>query len=80
MLVKESERQHKKISKLPNLKIDEDVRVEAVNVPEGSIFKGYTEYTVQELISKIHVTKYYLAQWQTPEGSYFTADLPKEMQ
>jgi hypothetical protein len=65
---------------LPNLKIDEIIKIEAENVPEGSVFKGYSEYTVQELVSRVHVTKYHLAQWQTPEGNYFTADLPKEIQ
>jgi len=36
----------------------------------GSEFRGYQDYTVQELIVRAHNTRYRLAIWQTPTGEY----------
>ena len=35
-------------------------------IPPGSEFKGYQDYTVQELLIKPHNIRYRLARWKTP--------------
>lgn len=61
-------------------KIKQEVTVSALNVPEGSRFKGYQEYAIQEfeLIPKDII--YRLEVWQIPEGTVIRAILPKEVQ
>lgn len=61
-------------------KIKEEVTVSASNVPEGSRFKGYQEYKVQEfeLIPKDIIYK--LEVWQAPDGKVIRAILPQEIQ
>jgi hypothetical protein len=61
-------------------KIRQELTILAMNVPEGSRFKGYQEYAVQEfeLIPKEII--YRLEVWQTPDGTVIRAILPKEAQ
>ena len=49
-------------------------------MPKSSVFKGYRDYVVQELITTTRTTKYLLELWQTPEGKYVTAEVPIEIQ
>jgi len=58
----------------------EEITVPASNVPEGSRFKGYQEYTVQELELIPKDIIYRLAVWQAPDGTIIRAILPKEVQ
>jgi len=48
-------------------------------IPPGSEFKGYQDYTVQELIFTAHNTRYRLAIWKTPTGEYLKGKLPEEV-
>ena len=48
-------------------------------VPRGSEFKGYQDYTVQELIIGAHNTRYRLAIWKTPTGEYLKGKLPEQV-
>ncbi|MDJ0593117.1 MAG: hypothetical protein QNJ72_24550 [Pleurocapsa sp. MO_226.B13] len=48
-------------------------------IPPGSEFKGYQDYTVQELIIRSHNIRYRLARWKTPTGEYLRGKLPKEV-
>ena len=48
-------------------------------VPSGSEFKGYQDYTIQELIVRAHNTLYRLAIWQTPTGEYMRGKLPESV-
>ncbi len=48
-------------------------------IPPGSEFKGYQDYTVQELIVTAHNTLYRLAIWQTPTGEYIRGKLPESV-
>lgn len=55
---------------------DETVIVKADNVPQGSRFKGYADFTVQELIIKSKSTCYRLEKWLKPDGQMLRAKLP----
>ena len=76
----------KKSSKRPgsakrrkNLPIDETLDVKAENVPEGSRFKGYDCFTVQDIVIRAHNIRYRLERWKTPSGDYVVGELPKQV-
>ena len=48
-------------------------------IPPDSEFKGYQDYTVQELIIRAHNTRYRLAMWKTPTGEYLKGKLPEQV-
>jgi len=58
--------------------VDETVVVEAKDVPEGSRFKGYDDFFVQDLVIQVRATRYRLQRWLTPEGKLVVAELPVE--
>ena len=51
----------------------------AEEIPPGSEFKGYQDYTIQELIIRPHNTLYRLAIWHTPTGEYLRGKLPESL-
>ena len=61
-------------------KIKEEITIPATDVPQGSRFKGYQEYALQEfeIIPKDII--YRLEVWQAPDGTVIRANLPKEVQ
>ena len=59
------------------LQIHAKPEIHPQNIPEGAKFKGYSRYTMQDLVIKSHNTQYQLARWQLPNGSYLKGDLPK---
>lgn len=61
-------------------KARQEVRVPALNVPQGARFKGYQEYAVQELELTPKDVIYKLEVWQAPDGTVIRAILPKEAQ
>jgi len=69
-----------KRSKTRELEIHEIVKVPPDNVPEGSRFKGYDDYTVQGIVFRAHNTIYRLECWETPVGQRLVGKLPTEIQ
>jgi len=67
-----------KREKTSELEVHETVVVAPAAVPEGSRFKGYQHYTVQELVIGVHTTRYSLERWQTPAGDHVVGKLPAE--
>jgi regulator of replication initiation timing len=57
---------------------DETKIVKPQNLPEGSDFKGYADFFVQELIIKSVTTLYRKEKWLTPDGKLITAELNLE--
>jgi hypothetical protein len=68
-----------KRSKTQELVIHETKVIPPDSVPQGSRFKGYEDYVVQDLVIDIHNTRYRIERWQTPEGDYVSGKLPPEL-
>ena len=69
-----------KRSKTPLLRIHETLKVAPkVPVPEGSRFKGYRDFIVQDLHIAPHNTCYRLEVWQTPDGARLLGELPASL-
>ena len=62
----------------PNKK-QEEIRVEAKEVPQDSRFKGYSEFKVQDIEITVKEITYKLEVWQSPDGKTIRAQLPKEL-
>ncbi len=62
--------------KTANRAIDEDRIIEIPELPPGSVFKGYQDYVVQELVFRKHVVRYRRERWLTPDGRELVAEMP----
>lgn len=69
-----------KRSKTRTLVIHEEQAIAPEAIPEGSCFKGYQDYVVQELVIKAHNTRYRLERWETPGGDTLLGQLPASVQ
>ena len=69
-----------KRSKTGQLKADDQIINPAEPIPPGSRFKGYHDFTVQDIVITTRNTRYRLARYQTPDGRHLTGKLPKELQ
>ena len=69
-----------KRQKTANLIIHETEVIQPTEpIPPDAEFRGYQDYTVQELIIRAHNTRYRLALWKTATGKYLKGKLPKEV-
>jgi len=69
----------KKRRKTSELVIHAERKVPAENVPQGSTFKGYKDFVVQDLRVEAYNTRFRLECWQAPDGCYVTAQLPAHL-
>jgi len=69
----------KKRKKTAELKIHKEERIAPDSVPAGSTFKGLKSYTVQGLLITACNTRYFLEQWETPNGNMVAGQLPSEI-
>ena len=70
----------KKRQKTANLIIHETKVIQpSEQIPPDAEFKGYQDYTVQELIIRAHNTRYRLAIWKTATGEYLKGKLAEEV-
>lgn len=69
-----------KKNKTKNITIhNEKIVKPETTLPEGSKFKGYQDWFVQDIVFEASNTVYRLERWKTPDGSYVTAKLPAEL-
>jgi hypothetical protein len=67
-----------KRSKTKDLQIHDEQVVKPEIVPEGSVFKGYQDWVVQDIVFKPYNTVFRLEHWQGPNGEYIIGKLPPE--
>ena len=71
-----SRRGKNKRQKTKTLEIHHEKVIEPEIIPEGSRFKGYRDYVVQELEIKANNTLYRRARYETKEGTQIIGSLP----
>ena len=54
-------------------------RLPLADPPPGSVFKGYEDFVVQDLIIRPRVIRYRRERWQTPDGQNLVAALPADV-
>jgi hypothetical protein len=69
----------KKRKKTAELQIHEDKPIEPEHIPDGSEFRYYRAFVVQDLKLEAYNTRYRLKVYQAPDGSYVVGKLPAEL-
>ena len=72
-------KRRQKKSKNKKIEIHEMISIKPDNIPNGSIFKGYQEYIVQDLVIGNWNTCYRRERWQMPSGDYISGQLPEHI-
>ena len=77
---KSSHKKRVKKSKTAQLTIHEDKVIKPdAPIPEGSRFKGYRDFFVQDLSIEVHNIRYRLERWDTPDHKTLTGTLPSSV-
>lgn len=58
------------------LNIHQEVVLQPEVIPEGAVFKGYREYSVQDIIIQLNNIRYLKARYQLPDGTYIEGEIP----
>jgi hypothetical protein len=68
---------HPRKNKKVSLKIHQEQIIQPQSIPEGAVFKGYKPYDVQDIICQSNNTRFLIARWKLPDGTYICGELPK---
>lgn len=68
-----------KRSKTRHLTIHETVSLQPDDLPDGSMFLGYEDFTVQDLLVEPRNTRYRRGRYRLPDGTFVTASLPQHI-
>jgi hypothetical protein len=74
---KMSRGKHPRKKKKTLLQIHQEQIIQPSNLPGDAIFKGFKSYDVQDIVFKSNNTRFLLARWQLPDGTYICGGLPK---
>ena len=66
----------KKRHKTAELEIHKTKPIELEYIPDGSEFKGYRDFVVQDIVIEPCNTRFRLKVYETPDGGYVTGKLP----
>jgi len=70
---------HPRKKKRALLEIHQEQIIQPLLIPEGAVFKGYKSYDVQDIIFKTNNTRFLLARWRLPDGTYLCGKLPQNI-
>src|SRR4051812_28805715 len=65
--------------KTAELIVTEEKVVPLADPPLGSIFRGYEDFVIQDLVIRPQVIRYRRERWQTPDGQNLVAELPADV-